>query len=381
MTNVNQEDQMLYVSFNQDSSCFAIGTQKGFKIYSSYPLNDTYERNLDGGIGIVEMLYKSNILALVGGGKCPKYNKNKVIIWDDYQKKIIAELKFTTSVINVKLKRDKIFVVCEKRIFIFNFQNYQNIDIIDTYENPKGLIGINKDVNQTIVSFPISIDKENTKGYIKVKNCDKGKEIVIHAHDSIISYMSINNEGTILASASDKGTIIRIHRISDGIFLQEFKRGKEKAEINYICFDNYGKFLAATSDRGTIHIWSMGSSIKKMKETNEIKGDDSIMSGDNNVSHDNNNDNNNNLIVNQDDLPENKSSIFKSIFGVKGEWSFAQVRLEEQKCICSFDKDNNIIVISSEGKYYHAKLNTKKGGECVIDYTTSLMENENKNDN
>ena len=46
--------------------------------------------------------------------------------------------------------------------------------------------------------------------------------------------------------------------------------------------------------------------------------------------------------------------------------SFAQVRLDEQKCICSLDKNNNIIVISSEGKFYHAKLNIKKGSECEL---------------
>jgi hypothetical protein len=43
--------------------------------------------------------------------------------------------------------------------------------------------------------------------------------------------MSINNEGTILASASDKGTIIRIYRISYSLFLQEFKRGKKKLKL------------------------------------------------------------------------------------------------------------------------------------------------------
>ena len=124
------------------------------------------------------------------------------------KKKKFVELKFKTSVIKVKLKRDKIFIVCEKRIFIFNFQNYQNIDIIDTYDNPKGLIGINQDQNKTIISFPVSIGKEDIKGYIKIKNYNKWKEILIQAHDSIISYMCINNEG-ILASASDKETIIR----------------------------------------------------------------------------------------------------------------------------------------------------------------------------
>ena len=62
---------------------------------------------MEGGIGLVEMLYRSNILAIVGGGKYPKYSRNKVIIWDDIQAKVIAELSFTTYVKNVKMKKEK----------------------------------------------------------------------------------------------------------------------------------------------------------------------------------------------------------------------------------------------------------------------------------
>jgi len=55
------------------------------------------------------MLYKSNLLALLGGGTNPKCPSNKMVLWDDSGAKIITELKLQTDVLNVKLKKEKKF--------------------------------------------------------------------------------------------------------------------------------------------------------------------------------------------------------------------------------------------------------------------------------
>ena len=42
---MDAEDQMLYINFNQDSKCFATGTEKGFRIFYSYPFKGNYEKS------------------------------------------------------------------------------------------------------------------------------------------------------------------------------------------------------------------------------------------------------------------------------------------------------------------------------------------------
>jgi WD40 repeat protein len=76
----------------------------------------------------------------------------------------------------------------------------------------------------------------------------------------------LNSDGVLVATASEKGTLIRICRVDTGERLQELRRGKENAEIYCISFSPTYLYLACTSDRGTIHIFSLDKVNEKIKD-------------------------------------------------------------------------------------------------------------------
>ena len=102
-------------------------------------------------------------------------------------------------------------VVLESRIYVYNFADLRLIDAIDTCLNPKGLCAISSDPNISVLATP-----DKTKGSIKVTIYEKNNSFVIAGHQSSLSCMALNFTGSLLATASDKGTLIRLFSTEDG---------------------------------------------------------------------------------------------------------------------------------------------------------------------
>lgn len=81
--------------------------------------------------------------------------------------------------------------------------------------------------------------------------------IKVPAHTNPLSAICLNFSGNLLATASEKGTLIRVFNTENGQVVQELRRGAEKADIYFLCFNKLGSKLACTSDRSTIHIFSI----------------------------------------------------------------------------------------------------------------------------
>ena len=99
---------------------------------------------------------------------------------------------------------------------------------------------------------------------------DKSIESVIQGHESEVGALAVNPEGTLIATASVRGTIIRVFSAEEGVLLQELRRGSGKAFITSITFHPTINMLACTSDRTSIHLFEIKKSVEKCIETKHV---------------------------------------------------------------------------------------------------------------
>lgn len=231
-SNSTDETELISVSWNQDYGCFSAGTSHGFRIYNCLPFKETFRRDLRGSFKIVEMLFQCNILALVGAVTNPYNSPNKVMIWDDYHGRSIGEFAFRSEVRAVKLRRDRIVVVLEHKIFVYNFKDLKLLQQIETSANPRGLCCLSYQPNTFVLACP-----GLCRGQVRVEHFGLNMKKLIHAHDSEIRCFTLTMDGLLLATASAKGTLIRIFNTMDGTVLQEV--GYWIIYLNYFDFDNH----------------------------------------------------------------------------------------------------------------------------------------------
>ncbi len=80
---------------------------------------------------------------------------------------------------------------------------------------------------------------------------------VIQAHKSPISFLSINSSGTLLATSSDKGMVIRVWGIPGSERLYQFRRRKREARIYSMNFNIMSTLLAVSFAHNIVQIFKL----------------------------------------------------------------------------------------------------------------------------
>lgn len=212
---------------------------------------------------------------------------------------------------------------------------------------------------------------------------------IISAHSSNIAAITISDDGSLIATASIKGTLVRVFNSLTGKKSYELRRGMDQAEIYSLHFNKKNTRIVAASDKGTIHVFNLCASneSKKDPEPEDViisvqqhsQGRTIEKAASGKIAHHEKTP----AISKQEPSANRQSSLaFISPFLPKyfsSEWSFAYAKLPvETRCICAFAEidildtpslstKETVAVVGNDGSFYSLVFDGLKGGEMEMD--------------
>eukprot|EP00930_Biecheleria_cincta_P056510 TRINITY_DN42615_c0_g1_i1.p1 TRINITY_DN42615_c0_g1~~TRINITY_DN42615_c0_g1_i1.p1 ORF type:complete len:469 (-),score=84.89 TRINITY_DN42615_c0_g1_i1:68-1474(-) len=265
---------LLWYAWNQDFSCFVCGTTAGFRVFALAGEGAVANRGpaevcrREHSVGfqqtsvmLVAMLYKTNIFAMVTQSCAPNEDGahsglNKVQIWDERKQKFIGELRSRNEVKGVCLKKEVIVMVCEYAIYVYTCDQLKVILHLTTGSNKQGLCVLAVASDPWLLCCP-----GQSTGAVRVQvGQDAHQTHVFQAHLSALAALALNASGSLVATASETGTVVKVFQTSDGHPLYRLRRSTRPAVISSLAFRNDDCFLAAASSSSTVHIFKLDES-------------------------------------------------------------------------------------------------------------------------
>ncbi|XP_059804462.1 WD repeat domain phosphoinositide-interacting protein 1 isoform X1 [Hypanus sabinus] len=336
----------LCASFNQDCTSLAVGTSSGYKLFSLASvdrLEEIYRCTDTPDIYIVERLFSSSLVVVVSLSTPRRMN-----VYHFKKGTEICNYSYSNTILTVRLNRQRLIVCLEESIYIHNIKDLKLLKTIqDIPPNRTGLCALSINHSNSYLAYPGNA----TIGEIVIYDANNLDSVsVIPAHDGPLAALTFNSTGSKLASASEKGTVIRVFSTPEGQKLYEFRRGmKRYVNIGSLAFSKDSQFLSASSNTETIHVFKLEqSSQRPQKESPTWSGYMGKM-----------------FMAASNYLPAQVSDIMNQ------DRAFATVRLNfsGQKCICMLtiiQKLPRLLVAASDGFLYIYNLDPHDGGECVL---------------
>jgi autophagy-related protein 18 len=287
-----------------------VATTRGVKIFSlDAGLECVFEHRM-GACRIAEMLFRSSLLVVVGAGETHDMSPRRLKVFNTSTRVVIADLPFPDTIAAVRLDRQKLVVVEARRATVFDLATLAAQREMATAPNERGVVAMTADETGefSLVALPAdtSLSAFDTPGRSrngvqertparagssgaayaspsdrKIQNQNQNASrlgvVVVHdclnhhavceirAHRAPLAAMAFCGDGTRLATASERGTVVRVHALpaageSDR---RTFRRGVSSAVVRQLAFGaapGGGLCLAASSEKGTVHVFELSAS-------------------------------------------------------------------------------------------------------------------------
>ncbi|RNF21620.1 uncharacterized protein Tco025E_03461 [Trypanosoma conorhini] len=213
-------------------------------------------------------------------------------LYDACKCQTIAELHFETAVVGIRMNTRRLVVALVECIQVFDLSTLEHLAELRTASppNPGGLLVLSElttNVHGEAVSYFAFPQSDQGYGDVWVAQIaesqmsHKGESSgggnnffgercgfvecasIVKAHHRAVVCLAMTRDGTRLATASERGTTVKVFEPSSARLLYHFRRGVRAARMLSLSFDPSsvmsGLRLAALSDRGTLHVFRCSS--------------------------------------------------------------------------------------------------------------------------
>lgn len=275
------------------------------------------ENQSSGSCGnyIVEMLFSTSLIAVANRNKDQWQGKGKKLkIVNTKRKSTICELVFPHEVVDVVMNRKRMCILLESdQIFIYDISCMRPLETIDLWEESAKNLANNGALDAQRVKAQLVQQGENSdstkkrkarrnsirsklRPRISLSNDDRSilcytcydsskskpdtpllRNIMVYdalnikpinyltsVHKGNIACLTTSFDGKLVATASEKGTIVRVFSTgadndfhpNDSLFC-EFRRGTRPCNLYQLLFDRNTNLLGCVGDTDTIHIFKI----------------------------------------------------------------------------------------------------------------------------
>lgn len=347
----------IFISFNQDLSHLMVGRKNGFTIYSINAGDRGFEpeelyRDDSEEMYLVQTLFSTDLVALVSTA-----NRSTLRIFLLRRKKEIFTQTFKQSVVAVQMNQRRLTVLLEDSISVLDVNGMSHLHTIqDCPSNKSGISAISSDSDHSYLAYPGS----TLMGSVNVFDTVYLKSVsVIQAHNSPVAALVFNTTGNLIATASEKGTVIRVFSVVNGQKLHEFRRGVKR--LASICSLHFYEslYLACASNTETVHVFKLDTDAAK--SVNKTGGWMDYLS----------------------QAVKSSAAVFSTQAAevLSQDRDFAHAHLPSSgwrrfSVIVKTEANPRLLVASEEGILYVYNVDTENGGQCELLKQYSILAKE-----
>ncbi|CAO3682848.1 unnamed protein product [Umbelopsis vinacea] len=294
------------------------------------------------------------------------------------------------------MNRRRLIVVLEEQIFVYDISNMKLLHTIDTSPNPSAICALSPSSENCYIAYPSPSSSTSSSltgnhlgqsqssyasGDVLIFDALSLQVVnIVQAHKSPVSCIAMNSDGTLLATASDKGTVIRVFTIPDSRKVFQFRRGSYPTKIYSISFNLVSSLLCVSSATETVHIFKLSADGPQGSNANRWGGNNSSREEDSRGRSSS---------VGQM-LRRSSMHLGRNIAGSVGSYlpealteiweparDFASLKLPSagvHSIVALSNTTPQVMVVTSEGSFYQYNIDLENGGECVLLKQYSLLE-------